>query len=148
MWSSNVYVVGTSSVHPLYNVLVSTHSALHQRTQHVKERQQVCRLCSTACPAYAISIAGGISILLHRSCSEYLLCTSRCIYCGWCDTVCPVSAILVACDALLAAIHYAMLLAMSEQCYTYVYSNVLASGTPVAVSINGCSSLRTHHHVL
>ena len=51
-----------------------------------------CRLCSTHCPSYAISIMVGISGVLSRDTCSYTLCTSRCIYCGMCDTVCPVSA--------------------------------------------------------
>nr|QHQ98666.1 NADH dehydrogenase subunit 8 [Diplonema japonicum] len=52
-----------------------------------------CRLCSTSCPAYAISVLVGITTTLHRGLADYSLCTSRCIYCGWCDVVCPATAI-------------------------------------------------------
>ena len=52
-----------------------------------------CRLCSTMCPSYAITILTGVSRWLARDCVSYTLCTSRCIYCGYCDSVCPTSAL-------------------------------------------------------
>nr|APQ44789.1 NADH dehydrogenase subunit 8 [Diplonema papillatum] len=99
------YVVTLSCVlvyHASRSVLLTEVPASHwHRGEHIlachadgDPRCIACRLCSVACPAYAITVLAGIASTGSRTPAEYVLCTTRCIYCGWCDAVCPTHAIL------------------------------------------------------
>nr|QHQ98649.1 NADH dehydrogenase subunit 8 [Lacrimia lanifica] len=67
----------------------------HELVHHLdgSPRCIACRLCSTTCPSYAITLSVGVSAYIARDVVSYSLCSSRCIYCGWCDSVCPTSSI-------------------------------------------------------
>lgn len=51
----------------------------------------VCSLCSTICPANALSVTLGSTSGL-RVLVGYTVCYNRCILCGICDVICPTGA--------------------------------------------------------
>nr|QHQ98711.1 NADH dehydrogenase subunit 8 [Sulcionema specki] len=90
--SSHLAMYGSHSIHVhgiSYNALLRGDHVLTTYSDGTI-RCIVCRLCSTICPASAISITTGLTHSSIRYCIEYSVCHSRCIYCGWCDVVCPV----------------------------------------------------------
>lgn len=74
-----------------------------------------CSSCSSQCCANAITYVLSMSGSLARLVSSFLICCLRCIFCGYCDVVCPTSSVVHssvstllhfnACDLQLTADH-------------------------------------------
>lgn len=74
-----------------------------------------CSSCASQCCANAITYVLSMTGLLARLVSMFLICCLRCIFCGYCDVVCPTSSVVHssvstllhfnACDLQLSADH-------------------------------------------
>ena len=60
-----------------------------------EERCIACKLCQSACPAYAITIESEPRPDGARRTQRYDIDMTKCIYCGYCQDACPVDAIVL-----------------------------------------------------
>jgi len=65
-----------------------------RRYPNGQERCIACKLCETACPALAITIASEVADDGTRRTTRYDIDLFKCIYCGFCEEACPVDAIV------------------------------------------------------